>query len=261
MLALLAQTTQEATQQAAAQPVAKDGVGNLFETVVELFSRFDMLAQPDALVTHLQMLSIVWAVVFIVVGLLCMLSGARHYKAVVITVAFLVGMFAGYCLGERIDAPYIVAACLGVLLGVAAYPLMKYAVAAFGALTGAFIGANLWVGLAHAMNKGGGAAMPADAYWVGALIGLIVCGMLAFILFKFSIVMFTSVSGATVAVLGVLCLLLSFQPWQSNIVSGLTASQLVVPLLVFVPAVIALILQQTWTPELAGVPGGKGDKK
>jgi drug/metabolite transporter (DMT)-like permease len=208
------------------------------------------------------MLSIVWAVVFIVVGLLCMLSGARHYKAVVISLAFLVGMFAGYCLGERIDAPYIVAACLGVLLAVAAYPLMKYAVAAFGALTGAFVGANLWVGLAHAMNKGGGTAMPAEAYWIGALIGLIVCGMLAFILFKFSVMMFTSVSGATVAVLGVLCLLLSFQPWQSNIVSGLTASQLVVPLLVFVPAVIALILQQTWTPELAGAGlGGKDEKK
>ncbi len=80
--------------------------------------------------------------------------------------------------------------------------------------------------------------------------------MLAFILFKLSIVLFTSVSGATIAVLGGLALLLSFDPWQETIRSGLTASQMVIPLLVFVPAVIGLILQESW-PDASPAPQAK----
>jgi hypothetical protein len=266
MFAVLAQAAQQPAATPAPAPAAPppaagpaDGVANLFETVTSLFSSVDMLAQPRDLVTHLQALSVVWAVVFIVVGMLCMFSGARHYKAVVISLAFLIGLFTGYWIGQKIDAPqYVIAGCFAILLAVLAYPLMKYAVAAFGALSGAFIGANLWVGLAQAINKGNAGAMPGEAYWIGALIGLIVCGMLAFILFKFSVVMFTSVSGATVAVLGVLCLLLSIPAVRGGIVDGLADSQIVIPLLVFVPAMIALVLQQSWTPELAGAQGGSG---
>lgn len=264
MISLLAQAAAPTSTTAVDAPAASDGAANLFDTVIQVFSSVDMLAQPDRLVEALQMLSVVWAVVFIVVGLLCLLNGARHYKAVTIALAFLIGLFAGYWMGQKIDAPYIVGGSLAVLAAVVAMPLMKYAVAALGGLAGAFVGANLWVGLAQALNKGADAAIPVEAYWVGALIGLLVCGMLAFILFKFSVMMFTSVSGATVTMLGVITLLLSFQPWQSAVVDGLTASQIVIPLLVFVPAVIGLILQQAWTPELAepvGRIGGGGEMK
>jgi len=220
---------------------------NLFDTVTATFSRPDALAQPDALVENLQALSVVWAVVFMVVGLLCMLNGYRFYKTATVAIALLIGLFAGYWVGEQIQAPFIVAGCTGLLLAVVAFPLMKFAIAIFGGVTGAFIGANLWAGMASALNKAANTEIPVDAYWVGALVGLMLCGMLAFILFKLSVVLFTSVSGATIAVLGGLALLLSFEPWHDTVKSGLTASQLVVPLLVFVPAVIGLILQETWS--------------
>ncbi|MEM1099621.1 MAG: hypothetical protein AAGH92_12635, partial [Planctomycetota bacterium] len=89
-------------------------------------------------------------------------------------------------------------------------------------------------------------------YWVGALIGLIVCGMLAFVLWKLSIVVYTSVSGSTLAVIGVLALLLSIDGFATPIKEGLSASYLVVPLLVFVPAAIGLILQETRPDTEAG---------
>ena len=229
---------------------------NLFDTVTAMFSRPDALAQPEALVENLQALSVVWAVVFLIVGLLCMLNGYRFYKISTVVIALLIGMFAGYWIGEQIHAPFIVAGCCGLLLAAVAFPLMKFAVAIFGGVTGAFIGANLWAGCASALNNAADTEIPVDAYWIGALVGLMLCGMLAFILFKLSIVLFTSVSGATIAVLGGLALLLSFEPWQDSIRDGLTASQLIVPLLVFVPAVIGLILQETWPdPHPAG--GGK----
>jgi len=235
MLWLIAQT----------EEASPNHLTNLFDTVVSVFSRGDMLAQPDKLVDSLQQLSIVWAVVFIVAGLLCMFNGYKFYKITTVSLAALIGMFGGYWLGQHIAAPFIVAGCLGLLLAVVALPLMKYAIAVFGGLIGAFAGANLWSGFAHAINTAAEEqTIPADAYWIGALVGLIVFGMLAFILFKLSIELFTSVSGSTIAVLGVIALLLSIEPWRPTVSSGLQEHQLVVPLLVFVPAIIALILQE-----------------
>ena len=220
---------------------------NLCDTVTNMFSQGDMLAQPSFLVQHLQTLSVVWAVVFLIVGLLCMLNGYRFYKVATITVAFLFGLFMGYWLGAKIGAPEIIGGCLGLLFAVMAFPLMKYAVAVFGGLAGAFIGANLWSGIAGALNTHAGWDIPHEAFWVGALVGLVVCGMLAFILFKLSVVLFTSVSGSTVMVLGGLALLLSFEPWQQPISDHLANKHLVIPLLVLVPATIGLIFQEAWS--------------
>ncbi len=232
---------------------------NLFDSMTSIFSRGDALANPEHLLDGLQSLGLVWAVVFITVGLLCLFNGYRWYKFATVTTALLLGLFAGYWLGSQLGAPFVVAGCLGALLFVVAFPLMKYMVAALGGLAGAFLGANLWAGIARTVQKLAherAAAENATAaaeqmllnpndYWVGALIGLIVCGMLAFILWKLSIVVYTSVSGSTLAVIGVLALLLSVDAWQPTIREGLTASYLVVPLLVFVPAAIGLILQET----------------
>jgi len=253
MLTLLAQaavdaTTTTTTSTSSEAAEASQGVfTNLFETVVSVFSRLDALAQPQVLVQQLQALSIVWAVVFLIIGTLCLFNGYKFYKVATIIMALLMGMFSGYFLGQKIQAPYIVAGCLGLLLAFGVFPLMKYAVAGMGGIVGAFIGSNLWAGLAHALNETTESAnAAADAYWVGALLGLLICGMLAFILFELAIILFTSVSGSTVAVLGALALLLSFEPWQDSVARGLTANQMVIPLLVAVPAVVGLILQEAW---------------
>jgi hypothetical protein len=200
-------------------------------------------------------MSVVWAVVFVIVGLLCMLNGYKFYKGVTIALAMTIGLFAGYHLGKKIDAEYIVAGCLAVLLAVGCWPLMKYAVAAMGGLAGAFVGANAWSAVGHLLAQNSsnaqGALDAAQHYWIGALLGLIVCGMLAFVLFKLAVVVFTSVSGSTIAVIGAIALLLQFSAVRESVAQGLSAHALVVPLLVLVPAAIALILQQT-QPEKAG---------
>ncbi|MFA9478179.1 hypothetical protein ACERK3_07705 [Phycisphaerales bacterium AB-hyl4] len=243
MMTLLAETS---SSEAGAGMTATETADHLFQTIIGMFSRADTLAQPTELVAHLQTLGAIWAVIFLVAGMVCLLRGYQFYKPVTILLALLVGMVAGYALGLRIEAPYIVAGCLGLLLAVCALPLMKYAVALFGGLAGAFIGANLWTGLAAAFNQGAGMTLPSEAYWIGALVGLIVCGMLAFVLYNLSIVLFTSVSGATIAVLGAIALLLSFEGVRGPVADGLTASQLIVPMLVVVPAVMGLIIQETW---------------
>ena len=233
-----------------------DHVRGLFDAVGSIFDRGDALADPMHLIAGLQKLGVVWGFVFVIVGLLCLFNGYKWYRVTTIGLALLLGLFAGYILGLHIGAPFVVAGCLGALCFAVAFPLLKYAVAALGGLAGAFIGANTWQALAAGVNRLlGEGSVPADAYWAGALAGLMFCGMLAFILFKLSVVLYTSVSGSTLAVFGSLALVMSIEPWQQAVVSALTESPAVVPILVFVPAVIGLILQHSGGPA-AGAGGG-----
>lgn len=241
---------------------ANTAQATLFDPIVKIFARPDALAHPKELLDALQAMSVVWAVVFIIAGIVCMLNGYRFYKSVTVILALLVGMFAGYALSARLQAPaYIVAGCLGLLMAVLCFPLMKYAVAVLGGLTGAFLGANLWTAIVHVVYKNdpGALANAAKFNGIGALIGLLVCGMLAFILFKMAVVLFTSVSGSTVAVLGVLALLLQIPGMHESIFNSISKYPVVVPMLVFVPTIIGLILQanQKNAPGVAGKIGGE----
>lgn len=255
MLAALAQAAQPAHASRGAAPITN----NLFDIITGMFSRGDLLAHPEHMLHHLEALSMVWAVIFLTAGLVCMLSGYRYYKSIVIILALAIGMFGGYYLGLRMDsgsnptnARYIIGGCLAALLGVVCFPLMKYAVAAIGGLIGAFIGANAWSAVAFQSQ----AAASADNYWIGALVGLLVFGMLSFILFKTSVVMFTSVSGSTLAVMGAMALLLQVPAWRGAVSNGITSHAVIVPMLVLVPAVIGLILQGS-----SAAGGGGGDDK
>ncbi len=221
-----------------------NAIDNLFETVTKCFSRADTLAHPAAVVEALTTLSVVWAVVFIVAGLLCLFNGYRFHKAATVVLALVIGLFAGYWMSLRlnIQAPYLIAGCLGILLAAVAFPLMKYTVAVLGGLSGAFVGANLWSSVAAVS----GHAEAVAHHWIGALVGLIVCGMLAFVVFKLSVVFTTSISGALLAVFGMVALLLNFpsDALRGSISSSLTSHAVILPMLVLVPAVIGLIMQE-----------------
>ncbi|HAI14308.1 MAG TPA: hypothetical protein DCM28_21565 [Phycisphaerales bacterium] len=228
--------------------LAQTGIndGNVFDVVNSIFARGDTLAHPEDFPTALRSMSIVWGTIFLVAGLVTMLNGYKCYKTVIIVTASAIGAFAGYALGKQLEnqAAYIVAGCLSILMAVGCWPLMKYAVAVIGGMAGAFIGANTWASIAAVMKDTTRAEAMMQNYWIGALIGLLVCGMLSFIVFKFSVVMFTSFGGSTIAVFGAIALLLQVPLWQETVQSSLTAHPIVIPLLIAVPSVIGLIMQQ-----------------
>lgn len=272
MLPILAQATTDTAPAAADAPMTIDlwaEAHRLFTTGVEIFSRGDTLAKPDELIGHLAELGTVWAIVFVVLGMICLLNGYKFYKVATVALIVALGSGLGYWLGLAIQAPpFVVAGCLGLLLAVLAFPMMKYAVAVLGGLSGAFIGANLWAGAARALDSAyakrvadfdagssttdpaasllakAAEGMPAEAYWIGALVGLGVCGIAAFALFKISIHLFTSVSGATIAVFGVIALLLSIDTFRDTVATELSSNALVIPMLVFVPAAIGFVMQE-----------------
>ncbi len=242
-----------------ASPVNRGTEQNLLQVITSVFSRPDTLAHPEQMMPHLQSMSVIWAVVFLTAGLVCILNGYKFYKPVTVVLALLIGASVGWALGQRIQAEsYITAGCLGALMAAACLPLMKYAVAIMGGLSGSFIGANTWTAVGHLMSgKSGAINHAAENCWIGALIGLVVFGMLAFILFKLSVVLFTSISGSTLAVMGAMALLLQVPQWQSSVTQSMTSHTIVLPMLVLVPAIIGLILQESQKEVAPAVPAKK----
>jgi hypothetical protein len=214
------------------------------KVIPAIWTRWDALCHPEEMVAALGDLTMVWAGIFVAAGLVCLLQGYKLYKWVVVTLALALGGAIGYQLGQHIQAEVIVAGCLGVLLAVVAWPFMKFAVAAAGGFAGAVIGANAWSALADQINANSQTlSVPADAHWAGALMGLLFFGMLSFILFELSVVVFTSFSGSMLLVMGAIALLLHVPAWQDAVGNSLKASPLIVPVLVIVPAMIGLVIQ------------------
>ncbi|MCC6908791.1 MAG: hypothetical protein IT430_12675 [Phycisphaerales bacterium] len=220
---------------------------NPFHLFLENMHRLDILSRPDELLDVLQQLHFVWAGIFVTVGLLSVINGYRWHKWIVITVAFLTGMGLGFLLSKSMESSLIIAACVGVLTAVVAWPLMKYAIAACGGLAGAFVGANVW-----SISN-----MPPDTYYAGALIGLVTFGLLSFILYRVVIVAMTCVAGAVVLVIGVVTLLMQVDAWQPALRQDFSGNPVILPLIVLVTAVIGFVMQQD---AFASKPGAEGQK-
>ena len=195
----------------------------------------DILNRPEELLTALASLHIVWASVLVVLGALCVLNGYKWHKYVIVICAFLGGLGLGHLLSKQMGQSRIVMAAIGLLCAVIATPMLRFAVAIFGGLTGAFIGANAWTAFSNSP----------DAHLAGAAMGFIALGLAAFIMYRLVIVLFTSIGGAAMAVLGVLTLMLHVPTWETSIRDSLASNDLLLPLLVTVAAVTGLVMQHS----------------
>ncbi len=233
-----------------ARDVAIEQSKNLGNVIGRIFSHIDALVQPETVLGALEDLWYVWAIVFLVCGILTMINGYRMYPVVTTALAAMIGIFVGYRVGQHMGSPEVVAGCLGLLFGVLCVPFMKYAVAVIGGLVGAFWGANLWASAISFIGKDG---PPETTIWIGALMGLVICGMLSFIVFKLTVVFFTSVSGSTMAVLGAVALLLQIESFRGSVTDAINNEKgkaSILLLLVLVPAIIGMIMQDTTDAEV-----------
>ncbi len=206
------------------------------EIVREIVGRMDILNHPTQLLDGLAQVPLVMGGVFVVVGILCVLNGYRWHKWVVVVLAFLGGLVLGRLLSTHMGESRIVAVALGLLCAIIATPLLRIAVAIFGGLTGAFIGANAWTAINTAQ---------ADAHWAGAAMGFIALALASFLLFRLVIILFTSIGGAAMVVFGGITLLLQVEAWEPAVRSTLASNQLLIPLLVGLAAVTGFVLQES----------------
>jgi hypothetical protein len=175
------------------------------------------------------------AALFVILGIIFLLFGINIFKILVMANAALLGAAAGAWIGDRGgNAP--VGAVAGAFVAAAlSWPLMKHAVAIMGALIGAMLGASTW----HV------ASLNPEYAWAGALCGAATFGLLSFVLFRGCVIMFTSLQGAAMIVIGVLALLFKYPDFAPKLASFMSAKEYILPLAVLFPALCGLVFQQS----------------
>ena len=202
------------------------------------------------LLTWAQSMGALTAAALVLAGAVYLLFGVSLYRGLVTANAAVVGAWIGAYLGGKAGNATAGAMVGGFTAGAAAWPMMKYAVAIMGGAFGALLGASIWraTGLE-----------PAYA-WSGGLTGLIFFGMLSFLIFRGSIMMFMSLQGSVMLVFGLLGLIYKYQDLAPKVTANLTARQFLLPLFIFIPATLGLIWQQTQYPPPSPLGGGSNRK-
>ena len=119
-----------------------------------------------------------------------------------------------------------------------------------GGIVGAMVGAGIWKMAGQDPNFA----------WAGAMTGLVAFGLFSFILFRGSVMMYTSLQGSLMLIVGALGLAFKYQEMAPKIVQSLNSQPMALPLLLGVPTVLGLIYQQTHTSG-AAAGGGSAEKK
>lgn len=153
-----------------------------------------------------QITSLSWlqALIAVSFGAVYLFYGWRIFKVITIVCFGMLGLFAGMRVGQTMTSPNSVlwGGIIGLaLLAVLSVPLMKWAVSILGAVAGGIITSGIWYAL----------GLPQQFIWAGAVIGIIAGGMISFIVFKIAVMLFTSLGGSTLIIVGMLALLYRYE--------------------------------------------------
>jgi hypothetical protein len=160
----------------------------------------DFVWQQATILTWLQ------AVIGISFGVIILMYGWRIYKTLTVVSFGLLGLFAGLWIGTQFQKPLPGAITGCVLLTVLAIPLIRWAVAVLGAVAGGILSAGIW----HSCN------LPQQFVWAGALTGIVAGFLLSFIIFKLSVMLFTSLSATLLIVIGIFALVYRYETFACD---------------------------------------------
>jgi hypothetical protein len=160
----------------------------------------DFVWQQATILTWLQ------AVIGISFGVIILLYGWRIYKALTAITFGIIGLQLGLMIGARFQRPIPCAIVGCLLLLVLAIPLMRWAVALLGAVAGGILAGGIW----HSCN------LPQQFVWAGALTGIVAGFMISFVVFKLSVMLFTSLSGTSLVTVGVFALIYRYETFATQ---------------------------------------------
>ena len=181
-------------------------------------------------------LSLVEAMMFLSFGSVCLLYGWRVFKILVVICFGLIGLVLGMQVSEEIVGlnNQLAGGLIGMgILAVLSVPLMKWAVSLLGAFAGAILAAAVW----YACN------LPEQFIWAGALTGFVAGGMISFIVFRVSIMLFTSFGGSVLMAAGAMALLYLNQKTQHKIEDLFYFKKWFLSVVIVVPTFIGVLLQ------------------
>jgi hypothetical protein len=187
------------------------------------------------------------ACILVVAGIIYLLFGYAIFKALVTLNAMAAGAYLGALLGRSADS--IAGGAFIGAVGAAAitYPLLKYAVTFMGGVFGAALGASLWRQ----------ANLQPELAWAGALSGLIFFGMLSMVIFRGSVIVYTSLQGSVMLVFGIIGLIYKYQTLAPDLTAMLNQRNFLLPAAVMLPTIVGLLFQQQMYPAEAPPSGSK----
>jgi hypothetical protein len=178
------------------------------------------------------------ACLLVLLGIVYLMFGYCIFKVLVTLNAMAAGAYLGALLGKSSNA-VAAGALIGAILAAAlTFPLMKYAITIMGGIFGAALGASLWRQ----------ANLQPDLAWAGALSGLIFFGMLSMIVYRGSVILYTSLQGSVMLVFGILSLLYKYQTMAPDVTAIFSKRAFILPTVVLIPALVGLLYQQSMYP-------------
>jgi len=178
------------------------------------------------------------ACILVILGIIYLMFGYAIFKALVTLNACAAGAYLGALLGRSANA-VAAGAFIGAIIAAAiTFPLMKYAVMIMGGIFGAALGASLWRQ----------ANLQPELTWAGAMSGLIFFGMLSMILFRGSVILYTSLQGSVMLVFGIIALLYKYQSMAPSVTDVFSKRAFILPTIVLIPALLGLLYQQAMHP-------------
>lgn len=196
----------------------------------------------DELLTVCRNTNAAVAVLLMLAGIIFLMWGFYAFKTLVLLNAACLGGWLGYLLGHK-QGGAVPAAAVGAFVAAAVtWPMMKYAVAVMGGLIGTVIGMTVWrtAGLDASFAASGGG------------MGLIFFGMISFILFRTSVMMFTSIQGAAMLIFGLLCIVYKLRLFDAKALDAkLMLSPGALPVAIALAALVGVLYQNTDTAKPA----------
>lgn len=199
----------------------------------------------EQFITCLETLSTLQAAVVVALGIWYLFYGHKYFKAMVV----INGVGAGALFGAYIsrifftngssNTPIVMSLGCAVLFGALSWPMLKYAVGIMGALAGGLVGYAGW----HLIATAIGSDSLRQHAWTGGVIGMVAVGMIAFVVFRASVMIFTGLQGAIMTVGGIISLLLSNRSMSDSIRPALVGNDLLLIILLGVPAAVGFAAQ------------------
>jgi hypothetical protein len=198
---------------------SEEGQG-VFEAISDWTSQVQIpdLSDLSKLLNDLTAMPIWQGIALVLFGMLYLTTGIKWFKMLVALNAGVLGGLAGGVLAIRMGAAdqWMVGMLIGGIgLAVLAWPLVKTFVCIFGGLVGGVFGRIVFAQIATQANHPEWMSYS----WIGVVAGALLLAVCAIHVFKFGVMMITSLQGAIMLCAGLLCILLpveSFGPALRN---------------------------------------------
>jgi len=190
----------------------------------------------DLIWANITSLNLLEALTFISFGAVCLLHGWRVFKVLVVISFALLGLALGIIVSGKLDAEnhQLLGGLIGLgLMAVLSVPLMRWAVSILGAVAGGILTAALWYAC----------KLPEQYIWAGGLVGVVAGGMISFIIFRIAVMLFSSLGGSGLMVVGVLALLYLYPQTTEQIQELVFTEKWFLPAALMAPTLVGIIVQ------------------